>query len=300
MLLVDRLTVRYGPRKALDQVSLQVEPGELFGVLGPNGAGKTTLFSILSGQRRPDGGRALVAGIDVTKGTRKVQRQLGIVPQRFAGYELLTARENIEFFGNLYGVHGRKLLQRADELLDMVSLRNRAHEPVSGFSGGMRHRLNIILGLIHEPRVVIMDEPTTGLDPIAREELWAIIRTLKSKGTTVLLTTHYMQEAEELCDRVAILDQGKVKLMGTPTELGGDLDAVFHACVTADGATNPRASNGWRTTAAKTNATRTRPKGRTQAATATQPTPAPPAPKKATKRTKAPAKPREHTDEEAP
>ncbi|MBW3582364.1 MAG: ABC transporter ATP-binding protein [Euryarchaeota archaeon] len=234
MIRIHDLSVHYGGRRALDCVSLAVEEGELFGVLGPNGAGKTTLFKVLSGQMRPTTGSASVDGKDTTSRARAVQHVLGIVPQTFAGYEILTAYENLEFFGSLYGVKGAILMRRARDLLKTVSLDRRAHDAVSGFSGGMKHRLNIVLGLIHDPKVVIMDEPTTGLDPIAREELWEIIHALRKRGVTILLTTHYMQEAESLCDRVAILDQGRVKLTGRPRELGKTLDQAFHDCVTAD------------------------------------------------------------------
>ena len=234
MIEVDRLTVHYGGRRALSNLSLKVAEGELFGILGPNGAGKTTLFSVLSGQRKPTRGKATVSGLDVTAATRKVQGILGIVPQAFSGYELLSGMENLYFFGSLHRVKKRYLMTRSRELLGMVSLQPRAYDAVASYSGGMKHRLNIILGLVHDPKVVIMDEPTTGLDPIAREELWAIIRRLRARGVTILLTTHYMQEAEALCDRVAILDRGNLKLLGRPNELGTSLEAAFRACVTMD------------------------------------------------------------------
>lgn len=228
------LTVHYNGRRALDSISLEVEEGELFGILGPNGAGKTTLFSVLSGHKRPTTGKARIQGLDPVTQARKVQSILGIVPQEFAGYEILTASENLHFFGSMHRVRARRLGSQAQELLGMVSLQPRAHDPVQTYSGGMKRRLNIILGLIHEPSVVIMDEPTTGLDPIAREELWRIIRGLKRRGVTVLLTTHYMQEAETLCDRVAILDRGRIKLLGDPRSLGSGLDEVFRSTVTLD------------------------------------------------------------------
>ncbi len=228
------LTVHYEGRRALDSVSLEVREGELFGILGPNGAGKTTLFSVLSGHKRPTRGATRIQGLDPVTQTRRIQSILGIVPQEFSGYEVLSAMENLQFFGSMYRVRGRRLAQRTRELLGLVSLQPRAHDMVSTYSGGMKRRLNIILGLVHHPRVVIMDEPTTGLDPIAREELWRIIRGLKRSGVTVLLTTHYMQEAETLCDRVAILDRGKVRLLGDPRELGTSLEDAFRSSVTSD------------------------------------------------------------------
>jgi ABC-2 type transport system ATP-binding protein len=226
------LSVHYDGRRALDGVSLEVQQGELFGILGPNGAGKTTLFSVLSGHKRPSQGGARIQGLDPVTQAHRVQSILGIVPQEFAGYEVLSALENLEFFGAMHRLRGRRLTARTRELLGMVSLQSRARDPVKAYSGGMKRRLNIILGLIHQPRVVIMDEPTTGLDPLAREELWRIIRGLKRAGVTVLLTTHYMQEAEALCDRVAILDRGKVRVLGSPRELGGNLEEVFRSTVT--------------------------------------------------------------------
>lgn len=228
------LTVQYDGHRALDSVTLDVREGELFGILGPNGAGKTTLFSVLSGQKRPNGGLARIDGLDPVTQARRVQSILGIVPQEFAGYEVLSAMENLLFFGSMNRVRGRRLSKRSKHLLGLVSLQPRAHDIVRTYSGGMKRRLNIILGLIHEPKVVIMDEPTTGLDPIAREELWRIIRGLKQSGVTVLLTTHYMQEAETLCDRVAILDRGKVRLVGNPRELGTTLEEAFRSTVTLD------------------------------------------------------------------
>lgn len=237
---IDRLSVHYDGRRALSNLTLQVREGELFGILGPNGAGKTTLFSILAGLKRPTRGTATVDGKDCVSKAKQVQNVLGIVPQTFAGYEILTGMENLYFFGSMYGVPKRQLMTRARTLLGLVSLQQRAHDPVSSYSGGMRHRLNIILALIHEPKIVIMDEPTTGLDPIAREELWAIIRDLRKRGATILLTTHYMQEAQALCDRVAIIDRGNLKLVGAPREMGQDLEVTFRQCVTSDAVTDRR------------------------------------------------------------
>jgi ABC-2 type transport system ATP-binding protein len=231
---VQDLTVHYDARRALTNVTLRVGEGELFGILGPNGAGKTTLFSVLSGNRKPTRGSARIAGFDPVTQARRVQAVLGIVPQEFAGYEVLSAAENLQFFGAMHRMSGRRLSERTRELLGVVSLASRAHDLVSTYSGGMKRRLNIVLGIVHEPRVVILDEPTTGLDPIAREELWTIIRGLKRRGVTVLLTTHYMHEAAALCDRVAILDRGEVRLMGAPADLGTDLEEVFRSCVTTD------------------------------------------------------------------
>ncbi|MBI2077676.1 MAG: ATP-binding cassette domain-containing protein [Euryarchaeota archaeon] len=228
------LTKRYGNTLACDNVNLEIRRGELFGLLGPNGAGKTTLFNILSTQVKPSAGQALVGGFNVTRDAKKVKQIIGIVPQDVAAYEKLTAWENLIVFAELYNVHGRTAYQRANELLRMVSLQGRGHELVKNYSGGMKHRLNIILGLIHDPQILYFDEPTTGLDPIARTELWEIIRVLKRAGKTIVLTTHYMQEAEALCDRVAILNQGKVAALGSPKKMGKSLEEIFFTTTSGD------------------------------------------------------------------
>jgi ABC-2 type transport system ATP-binding protein len=234
------LTRRYGSLLAVDDVNLEIRKGELFGLLGPNGAGKSTLFNLLSTQLKPSAGQAFVQGLSVTREVRKVKQIIGIVPQEVAAYEKLTAWENLVVFAELYKVKGRAAHQRARELLRMVSLDDRSHELVKNFSGGMKHRLNIILGLIHDPQVVFFDEPTTGLDPIARNELWEIIRVLQRAGKTIVLTTHYMQEAEALCDRVAILNQGKIVTMGNPKKMGKSLEEIFFSCTTTDSPTGRR------------------------------------------------------------
>jgi ABC-2 type transport system ATP-binding protein len=231
------LSKRYGSIWAVRGLDLAIREGELFGLLGPNGAGKTTLFSMLSCQLTPTSGDATIAGHSVRRQAKAVKRLIGIVPQEAAAYEKLTAYENLLLFGSLYGLSGRQTRQRARQLLKDVSLHNRAHDRVDTFSGGMKHRLNIILGLIHEPKIVFFDEPTTGLDPIARRELWDIIRDLQKQGKTILLTTHYMQEAEDLCDRVAIIDRGRVVAMGDPNRMGQSLEDTFFKCTTKDSPT---------------------------------------------------------------
>lgn len=234
MILTEKLTKVYDGHRALRDVSLEIRRGELFGVLGPNGAGKTTLFSILSGRLEPTYGIARIANLDCVRDSKKVKRLVGVVPQETAAYDLLTAYENLRTFGSLYGLRGDRLAKRIDALLRLVSLHKRAHDLVGTYSGGMKHRLNIALGLVHDPEVILMDEPTTGLDPLAREELWDVIRGLKGANKTVLLTTHYLHEAEALCDRVAILDEGRIKALGAPKALGVTLEQVYRQCVTAD------------------------------------------------------------------
>jgi ABC-2 type transport system ATP-binding protein len=234
LIVTEKLTKAYDGQRALRDVSLDIRRGELFGILGPNGAGKTTLFSILSGRLAPTYGTARIANLDCVRDAKKVKRIVGVVPQETAAYDLLTAYENLRTFGALYGLRGDRLAKRIDALLRLVSLHRRAHDLVSSYSGGMKHRLNIALGLVHDPEVILMDEPTTGLDPLAREELWGVIRGLKAANKTVLLTTHYLHEAEALCNRVAILDEGKIKALGAPQALGDTLEKVYRQCVTAD------------------------------------------------------------------
>lgn len=228
------LTRRYGDILACDNITLEVRAGELFGLLGPNGAGKTTLFNILSTQLKPSAGQAFVGGYNVTREAKRVKEIIGIVPQEVAAYDKLTAAENLRVFAELYKVSPRHSYQRAQELLRMVSLHDRGNDLVKGFSGGMKHRLNIILGLIHDPQIIFFDEPTTGLDPIARNDLWEIIRILQRAGKTIVLTTHYMQEAEALCGRVAILNQGRVVALGSPKKMGRSLEEIFFSATSGD------------------------------------------------------------------
>ena len=236
----DRVSRKFGRLWAVRDVSLDVHRGELFGLLGPNGAGKTTLFSMLSTQLRPTSGSLWVHGINVEAEPKKVRSIVGIVPQTPAAYEKLTAWENLMLFAELYGISDLPARHRANELLRMVGLAERRHDLVATYSGGMRHRLNIILALIHDPQVVFFDEPTTGLDPIARKGLWEIIRLLKRARKTIILTTHYMQEAEELCDRVAILNRGRIMALGNPHKMGRSLEEIFFQCATADDPRSPR------------------------------------------------------------
>ena len=230
----DQVSKRFGRQWAVREVSLIVRQGELFGLLGPNGAGKTTLFSMLSTQLRPSSGKLWVNGVDVVAQPKKVRSMIGIVPQQAAAYEKLTAWENMILFAELQKVGGLTAERRAADLLRMVGLMERRNDLVRTYSGGMRHRLNIVLGLIHNPQVVFFDEPTTGLDPIARKGLWEIIRKLQAQGKTIILTTHYMQEAEELCDRVAILNRGSIVLEGEPKRMGRGLEEAFFQCTTED------------------------------------------------------------------
>ncbi|MGK4585444.1 ABC transporter ATP-binding protein [Kitasatospora sp. HPMI-4] len=207
-------------RRAVDNLSLSVEPGELFGLLGPNGAGKTTTIKILMTVLLPTSGRVRVAGLDVVAQPREVGRRLGVVLGGDRGlYDRLSARDNLVYFADLYGLDYRTRRRRVPELLERVGLSDRAGDRVEAFSRGMRQRLHIARGLLHDPQVVIMDEPSNGLDPVAGRDLRELVRSLTADGRTVLLTTHYMQEAEALCDRLAVIDHGRRIYQGTAADL---------------------------------------------------------------------------------
>jgi len=216
---VEGLVKSYGSLRAVDGVSFSVAKGELYGLLGPNGAGKTTIMSMLSGLLAPDEGRIRFDGIDLAAEPLKVKAQLGVVPQEPALYENLSARENLSFWGGLYGLSGASLKQAVDRVLELVGLTDRAKDPVKQYSGGMKRRINLALGLVHGPRAVLMDEPTVGIDPQARLNILEAVKQVAAAGTTVIYTTHYLEEVEQLCDRIAIMDHGKILAEGTLDEL---------------------------------------------------------------------------------
>jgi len=225
--VVDNIRHRYEERVALDGVSFQVRSAELFGLLGPNGSGKTTLFRILSTLMLPSEGRALIQGRDAAKDPNGLRRQIGVVFQAQSVDVKLSAYENLRHQGHLYGLSGATLRARIQEMLGRVGLADRANERVETFSGGMQRRVELAKGLLHHPSVLLLDEPTTGLDPGARRDLWQYLRILRDEEhVTVIVTTHLMEEAEK-CDRLAILNQGKVVALGTPAdlkrEIGGDV-----------------------------------------------------------------------------
>jgi ABC-2 type transport system ATP-binding protein len=203
---------------AVNNVSFDVLEKEMFGFLGPNGAGKSTMVKMLTSQLPTSSGTAQIFGCDIARaGT--IRGLVGIVPQELSLNEMLTAKQNIIFYGTLYGVPRKKIQEKAERLLSIMELQDRKNDLVKNFSGGMKQRLNIILALLHNPKVLFLDEPTTGLDPQARRRIWEFIKNINEQGTTVFLTTHYMEEADHLCDRIAIIDEGKIIAMDTPFEL---------------------------------------------------------------------------------
>jgi ABC-2 type transport system ATP-binding protein len=213
------LVRRFGPVTAVDHVSLRIEPGQTFGLLGPNGAGKTTTISMICGLLEPDAGTVRVAGVLMAQEPLAAKRRLGLVPQDLAVYPEISARQNLTFFGRLQGMHGAGLRTRVDEVLELVGLSDRAKEPSKKFSGGMKRRLNIGIGLLHRPDLLVLDEPTVGVDPQSRNAILESVEALAGQGMAVLYTTHYMEEAQRLCDRVAIVDDGRVQAEGTQDEL---------------------------------------------------------------------------------
>jgi ABC-2 type transport system ATP-binding protein len=215
---VRNLRKRFGAVEALRGVSFHVDAGEIFGLLGPNGAGKSTTISILCGLVTPDGGDARLNGVDVLRDPVNARRTLGVVPQDVALYTELAASDNLAFFGRLYGLRGTDLRTRIDRVLQQVALADRAHEPIERYSGGMLRRLNIAVGIMHKPKVVLLDEPTVGLDPQTRATILDLVREI-AKDAAVVYTTHYLDEAERLCDRLAIIDHGALLAEGTLPEL---------------------------------------------------------------------------------
>jgi len=213
------LAKTFGPVRAVDGVSLQVEPGEIYGLLGPNGAGKTTTISMTSGLLRPDRGQVLVEGHDFWSDPVRAQRLMGVVPQEVALYEELSGLDNLLFWGRLAGLDRHVVKSRAAEVLEALSLSDRARDPVKAYSGGMKRRINIGCALMHRPRLLLLDEPTVGIDPQARQNILEFIRNLARDGTAILYTTHYLEEAETLCQRIGIIDTGRLLAEGTLAEL---------------------------------------------------------------------------------
>lgn len=223
-LRVEELRRKYGTFEAVSGISFTIEKGEIFGLLGPNGAGKTSTISVIATRLRPTAGDAVIFGHSVRSEVGAVRRIIGFAPQELSLYPGLTALENILFFGRMYGVPRTELQQRAHELLELVGLEGRRDDIADHFSGGMKRRLNLAMSLIHRPDLVLLDEPTVGIDAQSRERIFTIIRELRRQGKAILYSTHYMEEAERLCDRLAIMDEGKIIAMGTLDALLGAND----------------------------------------------------------------------------
>ena len=226
LLKVERLSKTFGAVPAVEDVSFEVGEGEIYGLLGPNGAGKTTTISIIAGLLKADGGRVLVAGTDFGSDPERAKKIMGVVPQEVALYEELSGRENLEFWGRIAGLSGTQARERAGELLAALSLADRAKDALKTYSGGMKRRINLGAALLHRPRLLLLDEPTVGIDPQARMNILEFVRGLCAQGTGILYTTHYLEEAETLCRRVGIIDHGKLLAEGTLADLqerlGGD------------------------------------------------------------------------------
>ena len=249
VLQCSELRKRYGERTAVDGVGFRIGPSETYGLLGPNGAGKTTTISMICGLLERDGGSVEVDGRPVDIGTAAAKNAIGYVPQELAIYPELTANENLRFFGQLYGMGGADLKRRVGEVLEIIGLEDRAGERTDQFSGGMKRRLNIGIGLLHQPKLLVLDEPTVGVDPQSRNAILSSVEELGRKGMAILYTTHYMEEAERLCDRVGIIDEGRIRAEGTRRELvsligerdrielsaTGDLAAAAEVARSADG-----------------------------------------------------------------
>jgi ABC-2 type transport system ATP-binding protein len=258
ILIAEALVKRFGEFTAVDGVSFEIAEGETYGLLGPNGAGKTTTISMIAGLLARDSGVVTVAGEEITTGSTRGRSAIGLVPQDLAIYPDLTGQENLHFFGRLYGMDGDVLEHRVTEVLSVVGLLDRREDLTKEYSGGMKRRLNIGIGLLHDPRLLILDEPTVGVDPQSRNAILESVESLSREGMAVLYTTHYMEEAERLCDRVAIIDEGVIQAEGNRRELvamvgekdrvaitgTGNLGAAAEAAKALDGVAGASASDG--------------------------------------------------------
>jgi len=219
MIRAENLRKTFGSVRAVDTISFHVPAGEIYGLLGPNGAGKTTTISCISGLLRPEGGRVTIGGVDVAADPLRARETLGVVPQEIAIYETLTARENLDYFASLHGLAGAERRGRVDEALERVGLSADSKKATKDFSGGMKRRCNLAIGLVSRPRALLLDEPTVGIDPQARIHILDVVREVQREGTAILYTTHYLEEAESLCDRIGIMDAGRILAEGTVPEL---------------------------------------------------------------------------------
>ena len=228
-----QVTKRFGSLTAVDGLSLEVQRGEIFGLLGPNGAGKTTLIHCAIGLLEPDGGEVVLSGGNPRE--PQVRAHMGIAPQVLSLYELLSAEENLSFFGELYGLEGRRLAERVSSALAFVGLEGRRRDAVKNYSGGMKRRLNLAAALLHDPEILLLDEPTVGVDPQSRNSIFDNILALKGEGRTIIYTTHYMEEAERLCDRVGIMDHGRLLALDTVQGLLASQGGLPRLVVQTDG-----------------------------------------------------------------
>jgi len=229
---ITNLVKQFGDINAVDGVTLDIREGELFSLLGPNGAGKTTILNILTGILKPTKGTVIIGGYNVSSNLEEIKTKIGVCPQQAAVFNFLSARENIEFFGNLHAIPRKELKERMEHLLEILDLVEVSTRKAKGYSGGMLRKLNLIIALISDPEIAFLDEPTVGMDPRACRATWNFIETLKKRHKTIILTTHYIEEAEALSDRVGILDYGKLIELGTPQELlerygANNLEEVF-------------------------------------------------------------------------
>jgi ABC-2 type transport system ATP-binding protein len=224
VLHVHDLRKHYGSTEAVAGVSFELRQGEVFGLLGLNGAGKTTLISMLAGLREPSGGNALLLGHSIRNEPQAIRHLIGVAPQEDALYPMLTAAENLRFFGRIYDVSGAELKDRVAQLLHFIGLQDRGDDLAGNYSGGMKRRLNLAAALVHEPELILLDEPTSGVDPESREEILALVRSLRNDGKSIIYTTHYMEEAQDLCDELAILEKGRFVAMGTLEALLSKVD----------------------------------------------------------------------------
>jgi ABC-2 type transport system ATP-binding protein len=206
-------------KPAIDDINLDISTGEIFGLLGPNGAGKTTTISILCGLFAPTSGNVFIDGMDYQHSPENIKNIIGVVPQDIALYPTLTARENLTFFGHLYGLKGKKLKTRIDECLELFGLEKNAEKKIKTFSGGMKRRINLIAGILHKPKIIFLDEPTVGVDVQSRNVILDHLRIINKEGATLIYTSHYMEEAENFCSKVAIIDKGEIIIEGQPNEL---------------------------------------------------------------------------------
>ena len=248
ILEVQNLVKQYGDFTAVNGITFNIEDGEIFSLLGPNGAGKTTTISMLSTLYTPTSGDATIGGHSVMIDPMGVRNMIGVVPQELALYEDLTARENLIFWGQMYNLSGKALTKRVDEVLEQIGLTDKAKNRVKTYSGGMKRRVNIGVGLLHKPRLLFMDEPTVGIDPQSRRAILDAVKDLNKQGMTILYTTHYMEEAEELSNRVGIIDHGEMIALGTQKELtqqvGESETLILHLEEGADAAALAKSFNG--------------------------------------------------------